>query len=275
MPSSAIRAGVLVALLLAHALPASGVTLLEDNSNVVTVTDLTGFATDGNDMAGLLQITAVFLDGTSETITWAATGPDSGGIAFVSWSVGETDDTFLGDGFEAEGLWKTSVDPGVFIDKLILTGATSKSPNGQTEGVVFDRTRAPGSFGTASSYRGRDFEIAYTATIVGLAPGFDDFIITYSNPIDVVADGPGVVGDLFGQLTIDPILRSGEPGYFYAANELGFRVDTDTVGLFDERSRDGRQETLPEPGGCAMLSFALIAIASFGRGKVQSPCASY
>jgi hypothetical protein len=269
MPSTAVRTGFLLTLVLALAAPASGVTLLEDNSNIVTVTDLTGFATDGNDMAGLLQVTAVFLDGTSETITWAATGPDSGGIAFVNWSLREGDDTFLGSGFDDEGLWRTSVDPGVFVDKLILTGATSKSPNGQAEGLVFDRTGRHGSFGTASSYRGRDFEVAFTVTSTGLAPGFDDFVITYSNPIDVIADGPGVVGDLFGQLTIDPILRSGEPGYFYAANQLGFRVDTDTAGLFDERSRDGRREVIPEPGACVMLTWALMAFALSGPGRVS------
>jgi len=245
--------------------PAFGVTLLEDNSNVVTVSDLTGFATDGNDMAFSLQVTAVFLDGTSETITWAATGPDSGGIAFTNWSLREAGDTFLGSGTDGEGLWITSVDPGVFIDRLVLTGATSKTPSGQTEGVVFDRTGRVFSFGTANSYRGRDFEIAYTATIVGLAPGFDDFIVTYSNPIDVVADGPGVVGDLFGQVTIDPILRSGAPGYFYAANELGFRIDTDTVGLFDVKSNDGRRETVPEPGARALLIGASLALGRRGR----------
>ncbi|HEX6961300.1 MAG TPA: hypothetical protein VF175_05490 [Lacipirellula sp.] len=252
--------------------PTSGLTILEDNSNVVTVSDLTGFATHGNDMAGLLQVTAVFLNGTSESITWAATGPDSGGIAFVSWDLGEGGDTFLGVGFDSEGLWKTGVDSGTFVDKLILTGATSRTPEGQTEGVVFDRTGRHGSFGTANSYRGRDFEIAYTATVQGFAPGFDDFIVTYSNPIDVVADGPGVVGDLFGQVTIDPILRSGERGYFYALNELGFRVDTDTVGLFDPKSNDGRFETLPvpEPGTSAGLA-AVSLIILLGRSSLRAP----
>jgi hypothetical protein len=233
-----------------------GLTLVEDNTNVVAVSDLTGFATDGNDMAFSLQVTAVFLNGMSETITWAPTGPDSGGIAFTSWSLQEAGDTFLGSGFEDEGLWRTSVDPGVFIDRLVLTGATSKTPSGQTQGIVFDRTGRPFSFGTDKSYRGRDFEIAFVVTSTGAAPGFDDFVVTYSNPVDVVADGPGVVGDLFGQLTIDPILRNGEPGYFYAGNQLGFRVDTDTVGLFDPKSNDGRRETVPEPSGLGLLILA-------------------
>jgi len=249
-----------VVLAIAPLSAAFGLTLVEDNTNVVTVSDLTGFATDGNDMAFSLQVTAVFLDGTSETITWAATGPDSGGIAFVNWSLQEKGDTFLGAGFDDEGLWRTSVDPGVFIDRLVLIGATSKTPSGQTQGVVFDRTGREFSFGTANSYRGRDFEIAFTVTSTGAAPGFDDFVVTYSNPIDVVADGPGVVGDLFGQLTIDPILRSGAPGYFYAANQLGFRVDTDTVGLYDPKSADGRRETVPEPSGMALLAAACLAL---------------
>jgi hypothetical protein len=260
MRQPSICATIVVASLLAPLSSALALTLVEDNTNVVTVSDLTGFATDGNDMAFSLQVTAVFTNGMSETITWAATGPDSGGIAFTSWSLREKGDTFLGSGFEDEGLWVTSVDPGVFIDKLVLTGATSKTPSGQTQGVVFDRTGREFSFGTDKSYRGRDFENAFTVTSTVLAPGFDDFIVTYSNPIDVVADGPGIVGDLFGQLTIDPILRSGEPGYFYAANQLGFRVDTDTVGLFDPRSNDGRRETVPEPSGLGLLIVAGLAI---------------
>jgi hypothetical protein len=256
MRPPSIRATLAVALLLGPLSPVLALTLVEDNANIVTVSDLTGFATDGNDMAFSLQVTAMFLNGTSETITWASTGPDSGGIVFTSWSLREAGDTFEGAGFEDEGLWVTSVDPGVFIDKLVLTGATSKTPAGQTQGIVFDRTGRPFSFGTDKSFRGRDFEIAFTVTSTGAAPGFDDFVVTYSNPIDVVADGPGVVGDLFGQLTIDPILRNGEPGYFYAANQLGFRVDTDTVGLFDPKSNDGRRETVPEPGGLALSILA-------------------
>ena len=101
------------------------------------------------------------------------------------------------------------------------------------------------------------------ATVVGLDPGFDDLIITYADPIDSQADGPGVVGDLFGRVIIDPIKTSGDIGYFYAANELTFHMDTDTVGIRNPDVPPGPE--FPEPSGLAALG-TMVLLLSRRRG---------
>jgi len=245
-----------VSAIVAASTPARAVTILEDNTNPGAVSDLTGFATTGSDMAGALRVTAFFTDGTSETIPWASTGVGDGAALGTGWTLREFDDTFGSPASDDIGLWKVTVQQaGVFIDQLLLSGV---NPNIPERGVVFDRTK-PTPFGTQGSYRGRDFEVHTTATVIGFDPGFDDFEVTYRMPIDSQADGPGVVGDLFGELLIDPIKRSGELGFFYALNELSYYADTDTVGMFDPGSFDpNRPELFPEP-----TSLVLLALGGF------------
>ena len=50
-------------------------------------------AVSGADMAGI-EVTALFGDGNTEQLTWAATGADSGGVTGTGWSLSLSGDSF-------------------------------------------------------------------------------------------------------------------------------------------------------------------------------------
>ena len=235
---------------LAVAAPATAANIFEDNTSPITVEGITGYATTGADMAGM-EVTAFFLGGTSETITWTSLGGGMGEAAGTGWTLSAAGDTFGSAGDPNIGLWKMHVtSPNVFVDSLLISGVNPQLPE---RGIVFDRTDP--FFGTEGSYRGRDFEVYYTVTIDGLDPGFDDFDVTYLMPVDSLSDGVGIVGDVFGQLLIDPIRTAGTaPGVFYASNELAFYADTDTIGKYDPGSSTPDRPEFPEPASLTLLA---------------------
>jgi hypothetical protein len=89
-------------------------------------------------------------------------------------------------------------------------------------GTVFDRTFG-NAFGTDGSFLGGDF-------ILEAAVGPWDLKVTYVDLVDSLADGPGAVRDIWGQLDIDFIGGATAPAYFTVDNRLFFHQDTDIVG---------------------------------------------
>jgi hypothetical protein len=248
MLSCALGLGAMFAI----AAPASAVNIFEDNTSPITVEGITGYATTGADMAGM-QVTAYFLGGAFETITWVSLGGGAGQAAGTGWTLSATGDTFGSIADPYVGLWDMSVSsPNVFIDRLLISGINPQLPQ---RGVVFDRTEP--FFGTEGSFRGRDFSVYFIATTIGLDPGFDDLNVTYLMPVESLSDGSGIVGDLFAQMLIEPIRTSGtapSAGYFYQANQLGFYADTDTIGMYDPGSADPGRQEFPEPGALSLLA---------------------
>ena len=152
-------------------------------------TTLTGFSTYGNMMSGV-QVTANFLDGSSQSITWSATGNNSGGAIGNSWALTQSGNTY-------NSPWTFS-NYGVGIISLIIDAIPGNT--------VFDTyPLLYGPLQTPNSAEGWEFQ-----TTSGQSPTS----YTYSDAIDISH------GDLFGTLSL--YWTSGFAGV------TQFRADTDS-----------------------------------------------
>ena len=131
-------------------------------------TTLTGFTTTGDMMAGI-QVTASFVDGTSETAIWQSTTNISGGAFGSGWSLTEA-----GNSFDAP--WTFS-NTGQAITSLVIDAIPGNS--------VFDNVAVKEI--TPGSADGWGFQ-----TLLGLSPDAS----AYSEVIDTSQ------GDLFGKLSL-------------------------------------------------------------------------
>ncbi len=156
-------------------------------------TVLTGYVTTGADMAGA-SITASFLDGGSETLTWSAFGSDGneGGVfSDLGWSLTQKRDSFSYP-------WLFSVGNSLSIETLTIDLFGGNS--------VFDTILdSQSAQNTDGSKQGKPFAVKN-----GLAPES----VEYSTPIDISQ------GDLFSTLTL-----GWENGF---SGVLEFVADTDS-----------------------------------------------
>ena len=143
-----------------------------DNSSAYNTTALTGYSTNGAEMDGM-AVTAYFLDGGSQTLSWADIDSDSGGVAGVGWSLRADGDTF------SSSAWTlTSV---LAIDRIFIDAGVGNT--------VFDiNWSGEGSPGSAS---GRTFTTGAAF----------DINATYSGIVSIGGAAP--VGDLWRYLDID------------------------------------------------------------------------
>lgn len=131
-------------------------------------TTLTGYSTTGEMMAGI-QVTASFLDGTSQSVVWTATGQGSGGAYGSGWSLTETGNSF-------NSPW-TLTNTGIGITSLVIDAIPGNT--------VFDNVKTVEI--TPGSADGWSYQ-----TLSGGSPTSS----AYSNPIDISQ------GDLFGSLSL-------------------------------------------------------------------------
>ncbi len=152
-------------------------------------TTLSGFETYGDMMIGM-RVTANFLDGTSQTVTWGSTGKNTGGAYGSGWSLIESGDTY-------NSPWTFS-NTGQGISSLIIDAIPGNT--------LFDNyPPLYGPLQTPGSAEGWPFQ-----TLVGQAPNS----YRYSDDIDISH------GDLFG--TLSAYWNSGFTG------TMQFRADTDS-----------------------------------------------
>lgn len=156
-------------------------------------TTLTGYTTNGADMAGM-KVTVNFLGGGSETQTWAATGSNSGAALGADWSLSQSKTTFGNP-------WSFNYTGLDAITSLIIDAVPGNT--------VFDIGTNPSTPGSASGW-------SFSAQ-GGLAPSS----YNYSVPIDIST------GDLFGKLSL--FWDNG----FGTNDSLRFIADTDSGTIDD------------------------------------------
>jgi hypothetical protein len=217
---------VFAAALLATSAQASSVVIAKDVTNPTVIPGLTGFSTLGSQMSGM-QVTAVFSNAGSQTLSWATTSATAGGVAGNGWGLNLDGDTFNA----AWNFFITNDNLGQLV-QIVLSG---------TKGLtVFDTTDP--STGTPDSAQGADF-----AFMAGCASC--DAKVDYS---DVVAVSPNAaVGDLFHTVTVN----FGQTGIRFG--EFAFRQDTDNDSRF----------TVPEPSGLALAGLALAGLGLTSRRR--------
>lgn len=142
-------------------------------------TTLTGYATYGNMMSGM-RVTANFLDGSSQTLTWGATGSISGGVFSNTWSLTQSGNTYAPDNSNPEAAAWILSNYGSGITSLVIDAIPGNT--------VFDNLYEVNTpLQTPGSERGWPFQV-----VSGLAPSY----VNYSVPIDIS------YGDLFGKLSL-------------------------------------------------------------------------
>src|SRR5260370_39946121 len=88
---------------------------------ITTSPTVTSFSTTGATMVGF-SVTAQFADGSSQTLAWAATGANSGGVTQATgahqWSLNNPGDTFTTDFILTNGAGSTSNITDIIISGL-------------------------------------------------------------------------------------------------------------------------------------------------------------
>lgn len=142
-------------------------------------TTLTGYATYGNMMSGM-RVTANFLDGSSQTLTWGATDSRSGGVFGNAWGLTQSGNTYAPDNSNPEAAAWILSNYGSGITSLVIDAIPGNT--------VFDNLYEVDSpLQTPGSERGWPFQV-----VSGLGPSS----FNYSVPID------SSYGDLFGKLSL-------------------------------------------------------------------------
>jgi hypothetical protein len=199
--------------------PVSGAIIYGTGGAPTNIPGLTGFATTGSMMDGLL-VTACFSGIGCETRAWVDLGPPgAGGVSGTGWELSLTGDSFGGD-----WTFDFTNSPGQ-LQTLLLDGRNALT--------VFDRTLG-GVDGTPGSALGLDWTSALGANTT--------INVTFLDPTSV--GGALAVGDLFQQV----LVNFGDTG-----PRVDFTFDQDTDN--DSRFRVPEPSTLLLLG-LGMLAFA-------------------
>jgi hypothetical protein len=226
------RFALAAAVTMALAAPVSAATINYSTAGTqADIPGLTGFATTGAMMDGM-QVTACFSVSGCQTLSWADTGANSGGVSGNGWGLSVNGDTF------SANIWQFFIDTNANVGQLL-----SLLLDGRSSFTVFDRTNP--STGTPGSAQGRDFN-----TSVG-----DVIDVTYLNPTAIIPGSP--VGDLFQAVLIEfaPGVTGGPSG---PRSSFTFSQDTDN---------DIRITQVPEPGSLALLAVGALGLALSRRRR--------
>ena len=174
-------------------------TIVKDTTTVSVIPGLSNFQTTGSMMSGL-EVTATFSGGLVQTLVWATTGANSGGVSGAGWGL-----SLDGDSFGT--LWHFTINDNANLGQIV-----SLKLDGSNALTVLDTSEPdPGTDGSSS---GQDFQFQ-NADLLATA--------TYSS---VVAVSPNAhLGDLFQVLTV-------EFGANAPRGDFAFLQDTDNDSRF-------------------------------------------
>lgn len=154
------------------------VILLGAATGAAQATTLSSFSTYGSDMNGM-RVTANFLNGTSQTLTWGPTGTGTWGVLGNGWSLTQAGNTYPQTDNPNASLWLLG-NSGPGLSSLIIDAIPGNT--------VFDNVPGlGGQLDTPGSAEGWYFQ-----PVSGQAPD----VSRYSVPIDISR------GDLFGTLSL-------------------------------------------------------------------------
>lgn len=228
---------------------------------ITSTASVLGFATTGASMAGL-RVTAYFSDGFSQSLVWAGTGGNSGGVTQATgthrWSLTEAADTFT-----TPFVLTNSATNTTNITDIIISGLGGT--NGAGQGTIFDRTSTPDVSGTSNeqtpgSHSGHDLSITSgTSNAYSLLVTYKDiFRVTSTNVCNNGGNGSGSqrtvapCADEFATMVIHFNVGTGVVA-FTPGSTLSFMQDADnTSGLIGT----------PEPATLGLVGACLV-IGSF------------
>lgn len=230
--------GIVGGLALATTAQAVSVTVNVDMGTVNETTALTGYATTGANMDGML-VTAYFASGGSETVLWGDTGAVSGAAVGTGWSLSESGDTFGGE-------WTLYNASAGNITRLLIDAGKGNT----VYDVNYDNgvlgSGASTDFGTTESARGWTFDVVSGSANLSLAA-------TYRDAVTLTGTSP--VGDLYRYLDISF-------NAFDNGERLVYISDTDNI-LFA-----GDITPVPE----VMTTLLPLGIAVFGLAFASRRC---
>jgi len=223
--------------------PAHAVVVITTGAATNNIPGLTGFATTGAMMDGL-SVTATFASGFSQTLLWADTGAQSGGVTGAGWSLSLDGDTFAAPWNFTNTRQGATGGPDA-LNRLMLDGLNALT--------IFDRTFG-GLEGTPGSAAGNDWDCTGAPDICAVTGR----VVRVQYDFQVSVGANAAVGDLWQTVAIDfctategPCIRNG------VAGNWAFLQDTDN---------DARL-TAAEPGSLALLGLALGAAGWLSRWR--------
>jgi hypothetical protein len=183
---------------------AGTVTVLFNQGTINETEQLTGYGTYGGMMDGM-DVTAVFFDGTSESVVWTQLGSYySGRASGTNWYLHQQGDTW-------NQSWKLSNSSNKSIVQILIDAG----PGDTVFDTCWGGSGCP-STGTPGSARGWNFQVTS-----GL--GDLDIVATYSDEVALTDSPP--VGDLYRWLDIEFT----NPGGFGSGQTLYYRADSDNI----------------------------------------------